>query len=107
MICRQKLYRTMDELGYREAMKGTEYIRLGVEMVDKDRRAMMCKDIYPGIAKATGDSPVRIERAMRAATAAAQRNPLWSMSWREIGGWNDPTNAEVIRRLARECQSEN
>lgn len=106
MIDMKKLYRAMDELGYREAMRGTGYIRMAADIVDKDRAAMMCKDVYPAIAKATGDSPARIERAMRAATAAAQRSALWTLSWRGLGGWNQPTNGEVCRRLARECQVE-
>ena len=106
MICKSKLYRTMDSLGYPEALKGTHYIRSGVAMVDAQRSAMMTKEIYPAIARAAGDTPVRVERAMRAATAAAMRSPAWGAAWRELGGWNHPTNSEVIRRLARECQVE-
>lgn len=103
MICKQKLYKTMDRLGYKECTKGTAYIRAAVAMVDAERSAMMCSEIYPGIARAHGDTPTRVERAMRAATAAAQRNPAWDREWRELGGWDQPSNSEVIRRLAREC----
>lgn len=104
MICKQKLTRMMDGLGFREAMIGTEMIRQAVYIVDEDRSAMMCKDVYPAIAVGMGTTAARVERAMRAAVAAAQRSPAWGEAWRELGGWNEPTNSEVVRRLARECQ---
>lgn len=104
MICKQKLTRMMDGLGFREAMIGTEMIRQAVYIVDEDRAAMMCKDVYPTIATGLGTTSARVERAMRAAVAAAQRSPAWGEAWRELGGWNEPTNSEVVRRLARECQ---
>lgn len=107
MIDKQKLYKTMDGLGYRESLKGTEYIRQGVAMIAADRRAMWCKEIYPTIARAAGESPARVERAMRAATDAAMRSPGWGEAWRELGGWDHPTNAELCARLARECDDEN
>lgn len=107
MISYEKLYKVMDKLGYRESTRGTECIRMGVEMVDKDPTAMMCKNIYPDIGKIIGQTPARVERIMRSATSTAMRSPDWSSEWKEIGGWGPPTNSEVIRRLARECQLEN
>ena len=104
MICKSKLQRTMDRLGYRESMIGTDYIRSGVAMVDADRSVMMCKDVYPAIARAAGATPARVERAIRSATEAAQRSPMWDKEWREMGGWGHPTNNELLRRLARECR---
>lgn len=106
MICKQKLYKTMDNLGFAEALPGTEYIRAGVAMVDAKRSAMMCKDIYPALSKAANTSPAAIERAMRTAISRATRSPNWEYEWRSIGGWNQPSNSEVIRRLARECSVE-
>lgn len=102
MICNQKLNKNMDALGFRESCSGTEMIRAGVAMVDAQRSAMMCKDIYPALAKAAGTTPARVERAMRAAISAAMRSPSWDSAWREIGGWGHPTNSEMLRRLARE-----
>ena len=106
MICKKKLNRNMDALGFRESHPGTEYIRMAVQMVDKQRDSMMCKEIYPGIAKATGRTPGAIERGMRIAIDAAMRSPMWENEWREMGGWGHPTNAEVIRRLARESYAD-
>lgn len=106
MICNKKLNETLNRLGYCEVTSGTDYIRAGVAMVDAERKAMMCKDIYPALAKAAGTTSSRVERAMRAATAKAMRSPEWEKEWREIGGWSHPTNGEVIRRLARECSAD-
>lgn len=102
MICEKKLYRVMDDLGFRESNSGTEMIRQAVRIVDANRSAMMCKDVYPAIAGGMNIS--RVERAMRAAIAAAQRSPGWSDGWAELGGWGYPTVSEMIRRLARAAQ---
>lgn len=103
MIDNRKLKDTMDRLGYEERYSGTRYIRSAVSMIDRDREAMMCKDIYPGIAAMTGGSAARIERAMRSATENAMRSINWRDEWGNLGGWGRPNNSEVIRRLAREC----
>ena len=103
MICKQKLYSTMDRLGFRESTPGTRHIRAAVEIVDRDRAAMMCKDIYPTLARENRKTPAAIERSMRTAIGKAMSSPTWDYEWREIGGWNFPSNSEVIRRLAREC----
>lgn len=103
MICKQKLYNAMDRLGFRESNPGTRHIRAAVEIVDRDHAAMMCKDVYPALAKENRRSPAAIERSMRTAIAAASSSPMWEKEWREIGGWNRPSNSEVVRRLAREC----
>lgn len=106
MICKSKLNKNMDTLGFKASLPGTEYIRMGIQMVDEQRNAMMCKEIYPGIAKATGRTPAAIERSMRTAIDAAMRSPTWESAWREMGGWGHPTNAEVIRRLVRESDAD-
>ena len=105
-ISKQKVMRTMDKLGYAESTVGTRYIRQAVEIAAKAAHAMMTKDIYPEIARKNGVTAYSAERAMRTATDKARRSPSWDYEWREIGGWNDPTNAEVIFRLVRECYSE-
>lgn len=103
---KQKVIRTMDKLGYAESTVGTRYIRQAAEIAANLAHAMMTKDIYPEIAKMNGVTPNAAERAMRTATEKARRSPSWDYAWREIGGWNEPTNAEVIFRLARECCDE-
>lgn len=105
-IYNQKVIRTMDRLGYAESTVGTRYIRQAVEIAANQVRTMMTKDIYPEIAKMNGVTPMAAERAMRTATEKARRSPSWDYEWREIGGWNDPTNSEVIMRLVRECCDE-
>lgn len=103
----QKLIRQMDALGFVEATVGTRYIREAVEIAHELDRAMMCKDIYPELAKRHGVTPAAVERAIRTAVAKAKGSPFWDFQWREIGGWGVTTNSEVIMRLLRECQYEN
>lgn len=101
-ISTPKLTRTMDRLGYAESTIGTRYLRQAVEIAEGLTRVMVCKDIYPEVAKLNGVAPANVERAIRTATEKAMRSPFWEYNWRELGGWGHPTNAEVIARLARE-----
>ena len=103
MVQYQKMCRMMDKLGYAESTPGTQYLRYAAELAATQTRAMMTKDIYPAVAKRYGISPAAAERAMRTATEKATRSPSWEWNWKELGGWNAPTNSEVIMRLAREC----
>ena len=103
MIEYQKIVRKMDSLGYAESTIGTRMFRDAVQMVDENSRAMFCKDIYPALAKKYGCTPSAVERAMRSATQKARRSPSWEFAWRNLGGFNTPTNGEVVWRLVREC----
>lgn len=94
--------RVMDRLGFAESTIGTQYIREAVDIASQHYRAMMCKDIYPEIAKRYGVTPTSAERAIRTAIECAQRSPSWDYQWKAIGGWGSPTNSEVIMRLLRE-----
>lgn len=96
--------RTMDKLGFAESTIGTHYIRDAVDIAARSVRAMMCKDIYPEIAKKYGTTAGAVERAMRTAIDKAQRSPFWDWNWKEIGGWGDPSNSEVVMRLLREAR---
>ena len=104
MYCRKKCSQMLDNLGFKEAYRGTEYVRMGVEMVLANRAASMTKDIYPTLAKATDSTPASVERSMRTALRAAFDSPGWDEEWRRLGGWDYPTNNEVLRRLAREME---
>lgn len=104
MIDRKKLIRTMDSLGYRESMKGTSYFREAIMLLDANPRSSMYYDIYPGVAAAVGATPARVERAMRAATEVAMESPTWDETWKELGGWGEPTSREIVFRLARELK---
>ena len=98
------LIRTMDKLGFAESTPGTQYIRDAVEIAAGMARAMMCKDIYPEIGKRYGITAAAAERAMRTAVGKATGCPNWDWNWKEIGGWGEPTNSEVVMRLLRECR---
>lgn len=106
MICNNKLIATMDRLGFAEHLSGTEYIRTGVAMVDKDRSISMTKELYPALGRAVGKSPSAIERSIRSALESARQSPVWDSGWAGIGGTNRPTNAELLHRLARESRHE-
>ena len=102
-IYRQKVIRQMDSMGYAESTIGTRMIRDAVELVAENSRAMFCKDVYPALATKYGCKPADVERAMRTATTKARRSPSWDFAWRHLGGFNTPTNSEVVWRLVREC----
>lgn len=103
-ISMQRLFRIMDGLGFAESTIGTKYIREAVEIAADLDRVMMTKHIYPAIAKAHGETAAGVERAIRTAISKATRSPMWEWAWREIGGWNEPSNSEVIMRITREVQ---
>lgn len=102
----RKLHLLMDGLGFEERYKGTGDIREAVAIISENPHALFGKDIYPAVAAARTTDPRTIERSIRVAIRAATESPFWAVAWRGIGGWNDPTNVEVVRRLARECAIE-
>lgn len=108
MICKKKLNETMGRLGFRESLAGTRYIRAACDMIDRDRHAMMCKEVYPTLARSRSAATMAsVERAIRTAVEDAKRNPNWEEAWRGIGGTSCTYNSEVIHRLVNECQDEN
>lgn len=102
MYCRKKCNELMDGLGFKESYRGTDYFRTGVAMVCAKRNISMTKELYPALARAADTSPAAVERSMRFALEAATESPMWDHNWRSLGGWDHPTNNEVLRRLARE-----
>ena len=98
-----KVWRQMDAMGYAESTIGTRMFREAVQIVAENSRAMFCKDVYPALGKKYGMAPAAVERAMRAATQKAMRSPSWDFEWRNLGGYNTPTNSEIVWRLVREC----
>lgn len=105
-IYSQKVIRQMDSMGYAESTTGTRLLREAVQIVADNSRAMFCKDVYPALAKKYGMAPAAVERAMRTATQKAMRSPSWEWEWGKLGGFNTPTNSEVVWRLVRECGEE-
>ena len=104
MYCRKKCNEMLDNLGFKESYRGTDYLRAGIAMVCARRDLSMTKDIYPALARAAERSPAAIERSIRSALRAAMDSPVWEGEWRRLGGWDDPTNSEVMRRIAREME---
>lgn len=102
MYSRKKCNELMDGLGFKESYRGTDYFRTGVAMVCAQRNISMTKELYPALARATDTTPAAVERCMRSALEAATESPMWDYNWRRMGGWDCPTNSEVLRRLARE-----
>ena len=104
----EKIYKQLDRLGYPARLTGTGYLAEAVRIVSDDRRALMCKDVYPAIAAAAGVRASAVERNIRTATAAAIRSEVWSSEWRSIGGTpKTPCSSEVAHRLARILANEN
>lgn len=108
MINRKKLNATMGRLGFQERYVGTEYLRMACDIIDRDRRAMMCKEIYPAIARArAGATFASVERSIRESINRAKESPYWEEEWRSLGGTSCTYNSEVMHRLTTECQDEN
>jgi two-component system response regulator (stage 0 sporulation protein A) len=105
-INEQKLDEIMLELGHRDSVKGTEYIRIGVALYDRD--IAMVKELYPAIAKAASTTPIRVERAMRHSIATAWDRGSMDAQQRYFGytvspGKGVPTVREYLARIARVC----
>lgn len=106
MMNEQKVEKTLLELGHRENLLGTAYIRMALPMW---RQGMsITKELYPALAKAAGSTPSRVERAMRHSIATAwDRGNLDAQ--REYFGYTVspvrgvPTVSEYVARMARVC----
>lgn len=110
MVNYRKMEEMMLKLGHPENLRGTEYIRQGIEMRDAGR-AQLTKDIYPAIAKAAGTTASRVERCMRHSieVAGTRGNPD---EWVRVFGWSCdpgrglPTVGEYLARMARVCRED-
>lgn len=102
MIDKQKLDKTMTDLGFAERHAGTAAIREAVTMVVNTPGMMLTKELYPALAAASGsDNWRRIERNMRHAIERAY--DCAGGQWDLFLGKVPPRNGEVIIRLARAC----
>lgn len=105
-INEQKLDEVMLELGHRDSVKGTEYLRIGAALYERDMS--MTKELYPAIAKAANTTPSRVERAMRhSITSAWGRGSIDAQ--RKYFGYSvhpdkgAPTVGEYLARIVRVC----
>ena len=109
MINCNKLDAIMLELGHTENLRGTGYVRLGVEMYEPG--ISMTKEVYPAIAAAANTTPSRVERAIRHSVESAWSRCDWEVQ-HQFFGWSvdpekgKPTNGEYIARLARLCRED-
>lgn len=102
MINKQKLDKTMTNLGFAERHAGTAALREAVTIMVKSPGMALTKELYPALAAASGsDNWRRIERNMRHAIGRAYDSAGWQ--WDLFMGKVPPRNGEVIIRLARAC----
>lgn len=110
MINAQKLDRIMIDLGHRENILGTGYIREGVELYNRGF-TRMTKEVYPALAKAANSTPSRVERAMRHSITSAWGRGDIELQSRLFGFTIDPargapTVGEYLARVARVCNED-
>ncbi len=95
----------MRQLGHRESLLGTGYIRTALDLYEPGMA--ITKELYPGIARAHGTSPARVERAIRNSIETAWGRSSGEAALRFFaddvdGGW--PSNGEYIAVMARLCR---
>ena len=100
----QKLDQLLMDVGLREVLSGTEYIRQAVKLYEP--RMSLTKELYPAVAQAAGSTPSRVERAMRHAIDTAFDRSRFDTVYAFFGNAIDPnsgkvTSGEFIARLAR------
>jgi two-component system response regulator (stage 0 sporulation protein A) len=105
-INEKKLDEIMLELGHRDNVKGTEYLRIGAALYDREKA--MVKELYPAIAKAANTTPSRAERAMRHSIASAWGRGNMEAQRKYFGysvnpNSGVPTVSEYLARIARVC----
>ena len=110
MINTQKLNKIMLDLGHRENILGTAYLRHGVTLYDGGLRSMT-KELYPTIAKEVDSTPSRVERAMRHSITSAWGRGSTEEQVLLFGYTVDPkrgapTVGEFIALVARECHED-
>lgn len=103
----QKLEEIMLELGHRDSIKGTEYIRIGVALYERD--VAMMKELYPAIAMVANSTPSRVERAMRHSITTAWNRGSTDAQTKYFGytvspDRGVPTVGEYLARIARVCR---
>ena len=105
-IDNEKLDGVLLELGHRDNIKGTEYLRVGAALYE--RSMSMTKELYPAIAKAAGTTPFRVERAMRHSIETAWNRGSYDAQLKYFGHTvspdkGRPTVGEYLARIARVC----
>ena len=90
--------------GYRTSYQGFDALRYGiVYLAGKDEKVQLSAELYPYIAKKTGQNPAAVEKAIRVANKAvwsAADAGTFSEYFPELAGKRLPRNGEVFRALA-------
>lgn len=107
MVNEQKMNEVMLDLGHRDNVRGTEYLRAAMRIYKPG--ISMTKELYPEIAKGAKTTAARVERCMRHSIATAWGRGSWDMQRRYFGyGVNPqtgvPTVGEWLARMERLCR---
>lgn len=97
------LRKTMHELGFAESLRGTRLLVQAAQMHAENPDRMLTKEVYPAIGRAAGLTAGQVERNIRSAISDAVSccgDHETSLAWRRFMGGQNPTNGEVIARLA-------
>ena len=62
---KDKIYHTLNELGVPFGTKGRDYIEIAVELILKNGRMEVTKELYPRVAKVFDAKPLNVERGIR------------------------------------------
>jgi len=98
--------RHMQTLGMSSSLDGYKQLRVGIPMYHRNPRQMVCKELYPAIAKAyQWKDPRKVEHSMRSAIQSAWRhrdNGVWSVYFppKDNGDIPCPSNKQFISRIA-------
>ena len=109
MINEKKRDEVMLELGHRDNIRGTEYIRLAAGLYEPGMS--ITKELYPAIAAAAGTTPARVERCMRHSISSAWGRGSWEAQRRYFGytvhpDKGAPTVSEYVSRIVRVCSAD-
>lgn len=109
MVDIKKMEKMLMEMGHPDNLLGTEYLRHAIPAYT--RGMSITKELYPGIARAVGTTPQRVERAIRHSIEVAWSRNDYEVQLRYFGGSIDPqrgkpTNGEYIARLERLCRED-
>lgn len=94
---------TMNELGFAQSLRGTRLLVRAAQMHAENPDRLLTKDVYPAIGKEAGLTAGQVERNIRSAISDAVSccgDHETSQAWRRFMGGQNPTNGEVIARLA-------
>ena len=108
MIDMEKMDRIMLDLGFSDALSGTEFLRAAVELYDSGK-TQFTTEVYPTLGVLFLTQPASIERNIRHSIERAWERGSWEVQYKYFGysvkpDKGCPTVSECIARLARVCR---